>query len=250
MSKQMFLLLLAMGCGGHQPAQAEHNINPVEETVDRHLDILTEMAANGELAELLEYNPIPDGEIVCLDKECKMVVDDFYSVAWACFGGAGIGTKIANYDYTKHLNGEVVKAFTGSDEFKKIGTYLATQARRGKFLRLTSYLSAMGLAPLGIKQVVMIFAAGGCAVGVGQTLYLLNEKQNECRKDLEAAKAQLAKEQELFAQNLRLSENLNQCQNNLNQSQDNLNQCQENVRKQEKKLDYLIRMTEALSTLK
>lgn len=236
----MFLLLLAMGCGGHQPAQAEHNntgsISPVEETVDRHLDILTEMAANGELAELLEYNPIPDGEIVCLDKECKMVADDFYGVAWACFGGAGIGTKIANYDYTKHLNGEVVKAFTGSDEFKKIGTYLATQAMRGKFLRLTSYLSAMGLAPLGIKQVVMIFAAGGCAVGVGQTLYLLNEKQKECRKDLEAAKAQLAKEQELFAQNFRLSENLNQCQ--------------DNVRKQEKKLDYLIKMTEALSTVK
>lgn len=239
MTKQMFLLLLAMACGGNQPAQAEDGNTSyvsLEDTIDHHLDILTEMAANGELAELCEYNPIPDGEIVCLDKECKIVADDFYGVAWACFGGAGIGTKIANYDYTKHLNGEVVKAFTGSDQFKKIGTYLATQAMRGKFLRLTSYLSAMGLAPPGIQQVVIMFAAGGCAIGVGQTLYLLNQKQNECRKDLEAAKAQLAREQELFAQNLRLSENLNQCQ--------------DNVRKQEKKLDYLIKMTEALSTVK
>jgi hypothetical protein len=229
MLKKLFPLLFLIACGT-EPAQAQPE--PDLDTIEHHLKILAEMSANGDLAELQRYNPIPDAEIVCLDKECKMVADDFYGVALGCFTETGIALKIANYDFAKHANGDVVKAFTGSDQFKKIGAYLATQARKGKFLRLTSYLSAFGIPPPGIREIVIAFATLGCAYGVTKTILSLQDKQKQCQDDLAMAKSQLAREQELFSQNQRLSESLKQCQSN--------------VKNQEKKLDYIINMTEAL----
>ena len=236
MIKKLLPILPLIACGTH-PAKADPQPEytpPIEETIEHHLEILAEMSANGELAELQQYNPIPDGEIVCLDKECKLMADDFYGVALSCFAETGIALKIANYDFSKHANGDVVKAFMGSDYFKKIGAYLAAQARRGKYLRFTSYLSSFGLGAPGIREVAIAFAAGGCAYGVTKTILALHDEQKACRAQLEQAKSTLRIQQELFETNQRLTENLGQCQSN--------------VSKLEKKLDYIIKMTEALQS--
>lgn len=238
MLKKLLPILPLIACGTHSAKADPHpeHTPPIEETIERHLEILAEMSANGDLIELQQYNPIPDGEIVCLDKECKIVAEDFYGVALGCFTETGIALKIANYDFGKHMNGDIMKAVMGSDQVKKIGTYLSLQAAKGKFLRFTSYLSAFGIGAPGIRELTIAFAAGGCAYGVTKTILALQDEQKACRAQLEQAKSTLRIQQELFETNQRLTENLGQCQSN--------------VSKLEQKLDYIIKMTEALQSTK
>lgn len=230
------LPLLPLAACGTQPAKAQQNQDayesPIEETIEHHLQILAELSANGELAELQRYNPLPDGEIVCIDEGCKFAASDFWDVAWGCFGGAGIATGILNYDYGKHANGEVAKVFLGSDQVKKIGTKLAMDGKYAKFLRFTSYLNSFGFPPAVTRELIIAFAAGGCAVGVSRTVGALLQSQKECQIKLEQNKLLLQQQQHQQMRDFLFNERLEQCQGLVNSCQ--------------KQLDYYINMTEAL----
>lgn len=241
MMKILFPLLALIACGTH-PAKADpqpEHTPPIEETIENHLKILAEMSANGELAELQQYNPVPNGEIVCIDEGCKFAASDFWDIAWGCFGGAGIATGFLNYDYGKHANGQVAEVFKGSDTVKKIGTKLAMDGKYAKFLRFTGYLNSFGFPPMVTRELIVAFATGGCAFGVSQTVGRLIESQKTCQAKLEEKKTLLKMQEQQLFKDLIFADRLEQCQNLMQGYQQQVDKCQ-------KQLDYYINMTEAL----
>lgn len=236
MFKKLLPLLILIGCGT-EPAQAQPE--PDLDTIEHHLKILAEMSANGDLAELQRYNPIPDGEIVCIDEGCKIVASDFWDVAWGCFGGTLVATGILNYDYGKHADGAIVKIMKGNDQVKKIGTLLTTQGKYSKFLRFTSYLNSFGFPPMVTRELIVAFAAGGCVFGVSKTIGHLLESQKTCKIKLDEKKTLLKMQEQQLFKDLIFADRLEQCQNLLQGYQKQVDTCQ-------KQLDYFINMTEAL----